>query len=175
MAVTKAPLFGLDASGTLGGSIVFSKWKGRTYVRRHAVPANPKSGLQVGMRAGFKFVSETYSGLSDAIKARWKLIGEKTQTTPLNAQMKLSQENIRIGKGCVKDPDAIAGTTPTAPATLLATALPKSLLLTWAHPVTTPGDYSTMIWIKKKKTETPPTPQKQKRCSFLLSLFFSLT
>lgn len=131
MALTKAPLFGLDAGGTLGGSIVFSKWKGRTYVRRHAIPHNPRSGLQVGMRAGFKFVSQDYANLSPTIIGHWKAIADKTSITPLNAQIKQCQQNIRLGFGCIQDPTATPGTTPHAPITGAAAAEPKTLILTW--------------------------------------------
>jgi hypothetical protein len=157
MALTKAPLFGLDAGGTLGGAIVFSKWKGRTYVRRHAIPHNPRSGLQVGMRAGFKFVTQAYVSLSGTIIDHWKLIADKTAITPLNAQVKASQQNIRLGLGCIKDPNATPGTTPTIVAGTSATAAPKTLVLAWAHPVTTPGDYSTMIWMSPTGTFTRST------------------
>jgi len=37
------PLYSQDASGTIGKAIVFSKWKGRNYVRKHVKPANPQS------------------------------------------------------------------------------------------------------------------------------------
>lgn len=157
MALTKAPLFGLDAGGTLAGAIVFSKWKGRTYVRRHAVPHNPKSGLQVGMRAGFKFITQAYAGLSATIVGHWKTIADKTSITPMNAQLRTSQINIRLGKGCIQDPTAAAGTTPTAPATATATALPKSLLLAWTHPAVTPGNYTAMIWMSTTTGFTPST------------------
>jgi len=43
MARTTAPLFSLDASGTIAKAITFSKWRGRQYVRRHAIPKNPQS------------------------------------------------------------------------------------------------------------------------------------
>jgi len=157
MALTKAPLFGLDASGQLGGSIVFSKWKGRTYVRRLAIPHNPKSGLQVGMRAAFKFVSQNYATLSATIVGHWKTVADKTSITPLNAQIRSCQENIRLGKGCIEDPTATAGTTPNAPATASATALPKSLALAWTHPGSNPGNYTAMIWMSTTTGFTPST------------------
>jgi len=157
MAITKAPLFSLDASGTLAGAIVFSKWKGRQYVRRHAIPHNPKSGLQVGMRAGFKFTSQDYKNLSGAVVSHWKALSDPLALTPLDVQQRYSQRNIRLGKGCIQDPTASAGTTPNAPTTGVATALPKSLLLTWAHPGANPGDYTTMIWMSTTTGFTPST------------------
>lgn len=157
MALTKAPLFGLDASGTIAGSIVFSKWKGRTYVRRHAVPHNPRTGLQVGMRAGFKFVSQDFANLSPTIVDHWKTIADKTGITPLNAQIKAGQQNIRLGLGVIQDPTAAPGTTPNAPTGGAAAAEPKTLVLTWLHPGANPGDYTTMVWMSTVTGFTPST------------------
>jgi hypothetical protein len=53
MAKTTAPLFGFGASGTLAKAIVFSKWKGRPYARRHVIPANPQSTAQTLTRDVF--------------------------------------------------------------------------------------------------------------------------
>jgi hypothetical protein len=131
MALTKAPLFGLDASGQVGGSIVFSKWKGRTYVRRLAIPHNPKSGLQVGVRAVFKFVTQAYVALGATPKANWKVIGNKTNVTPLNAQVQYSQRNGRVNLGPIQDPTVGAGTAPSAPASNTATPVPKGNNLAW--------------------------------------------
>lgn len=85
MAVTKGPLFSLDASGTVGGAIVFSKWKGRNYVRRHAVPANPKSGGQLGVRAMMKFLTQYWSTLTGTEQATWETRAETTNISPFNA------------------------------------------------------------------------------------------
>ncbi len=41
----------LDASGTVAGTITFSKWKGRNYVRQRVTPANPQSEMQRTYRA----------------------------------------------------------------------------------------------------------------------------
>lgn len=157
MALTKAPLFGLDAGGTVGGAIVFSRWKGRTYVRRHAIPHNPKSGLQVGMRSGFKFTSQDWANLSAAIVGRWDALAAAEQVTGLNMQQRYSQRNIRLGNGCIQDPAAVAGTTPTAPATATATAAPKTLIIDWTHPAVTPGDYTSMLWMSTTTGFTPST------------------
>lgn len=40
----------LDASGTVGGTAVFSKWKGRNYVRLRVTPQNPKTDNQASSR-----------------------------------------------------------------------------------------------------------------------------
>lgn len=126
MATTVAPLFGLDASGSLAKAIVFSKWRGRTYVRRHSVPANPKSGLQIGVRAAMRFNSQAYGSLSDAIKARWIALDAADNITGLDSMVRFNLPLNRQNFGMWSDPEASAGTTPDAP-TLTATAQPKSV------------------------------------------------
>lgn len=85
MATTKGPLFSLDASGTVGGAIVFSHWKGRNVVRRHAVPANPKSGGQVGVRSMMKFLSQQWASLTAAEQATWDTPADGPNISPFNA------------------------------------------------------------------------------------------
>lgn len=50
MAKVAGPLMSMDASGKLGDSIVFSKWKGRNTVRQFVIPANPMSSGQGDQR-----------------------------------------------------------------------------------------------------------------------------
>lgn len=54
MAKPTAPLLSFGASGTLAKTLVYSKWKGRPYVRRHVIPANPKTVAQTLTRDTFK-------------------------------------------------------------------------------------------------------------------------
>ncbi len=50
MAKVTGPLMSLDASGTVGHTAVFSKWKGRNYVRLRVTPKNVKSNDQAKTR-----------------------------------------------------------------------------------------------------------------------------
>lgn len=43
MAKVTGPLMSLDASGTVGKTATFSKWKGQNYVRLRVTPRNPQS------------------------------------------------------------------------------------------------------------------------------------
>lgn len=45
-AKVTGPLFSLSASGSVGKTLVFSKWIGRDYVRQLVIPANPQSDNQ---------------------------------------------------------------------------------------------------------------------------------
>lgn len=51
MAKVNGPLMSMDASGKLGDAIVFSKWKGRNYVRQLVTPANPQTADQKTVRS----------------------------------------------------------------------------------------------------------------------------
>ena len=64
MAKPTAPLLSFGASGSLAKTMVYSKWKGRPYVRRHVIPANPKSTAQVLTRNAFASANDI-----------WKLMG----------------------------------------------------------------------------------------------------
>ena len=42
MAKVTGPLLSLEASGTVGDALTFSRWVGRPYVRRYTVPTAEK-------------------------------------------------------------------------------------------------------------------------------------
>lgn len=50
MAKLTGPVLSLDASGTIAGTVTYSKWKGQNYARLRVKPYNPKSDYQVGIR-----------------------------------------------------------------------------------------------------------------------------
>lgn len=152
MATTKAPLFGLDASGTLAKSIVFSKWRGRTYVRRHAIPSNPKSNLQKGMRSVFKYITQAFGALTQAQKDAWNALAAPDNITQLNAQVRDAQTRARLNLGWRLGPSEGAGTTPDAPTALVATGFNKSITLSWTRPALDLGDYTSAVHIKTADT-----------------------
>lgn len=94
MKVT-APGFSLDASGSLGGAIVASKWKGRNYFRELVRPSNPKSGSQVGVRAMFKFLAQYWASLSTANQATWQDLADQLVASPFNGFMSANQKRWR--------------------------------------------------------------------------------
>ena len=68
MAIVNGPLMSVDASGKFGGSMVFSKWKGRNYARKLITPSNPKSAKQLGVRAMMGFLANAWKALTAGIK-----------------------------------------------------------------------------------------------------------
>lgn len=88
MAVVYAPLMSLDASGTIGKAITFSKWKGRNYVRKRVVPANPKSVLQVSTRAMMRFLSQAWTDVGSTPQGSWDEPAAAINVSPFNAYIK---------------------------------------------------------------------------------------
>lgn len=85
MAIVSGPLFSLDASGKLANAIVFSKWKGRPYVRQLVKPANPKSALQVSVRAMLRFLAQMWQGIGSTPQASWEDLADASIISPFNA------------------------------------------------------------------------------------------
>lgn len=83
MALVSGPAMSLDASGSLGGAIVFSKWKGRNYVRQLVKPLNPKSAKQTGVRAMLKFLTQRWPYIGDTTS--WDAPAEASQISAINA------------------------------------------------------------------------------------------
>lgn len=147
MALVKAPLFGLDASGALGDSIVFSKWRGRSYVRILTQPANPRSGLQVGMRSVFKYITQSWAGLTAGLKTEWEAEATADNITGLNAQVRACQKLARRNIGWIEGPSESSGTTPDAITSLSGVAQPKTVVWSWTRPAGNKGDYTTAFYM----------------------------
>jgi len=154
MATTKAPLFGLDASGTIGGAIVFSKWRGRTYVRRHAIPANPQSGLQVGMRSNLKFISQIWSSLNTAQRAAWAPLAAVDNITDLNAMTRDAQRRARLNDAPRRGPSEAAGTAASAPTIGTIVEQYKTLVVPWTPGATAP-QWAWAVYLSKTTGFTP--------------------
>lgn len=56
MAKVTGPLMSLEASGTIGNALTFSRWVGRPYVRRYTVPSNPQTWDQEAHRNRFSAI-----------------------------------------------------------------------------------------------------------------------
>jgi len=91
MVRVSAPALSLDASGSIAGSMTYSKWKGRNYVRSLVIPANPKSGPQVGVRSMFRFLTQEWNGLDAAPQATWKDRADAQAISPFNAYVQYNQ------------------------------------------------------------------------------------
>lgn len=138
MVRVQAPALSLEASGSLGGALVFSRWKGRPYVRALVKPANPKSGGQVGMRAMLKFLSQNWTNVSAGNQATWETRADQKVISPFNAFVGYNQFRWRDFLAPTQhDPEDTADTAPVL-GTLAAAAGVRSITIT--QPVTTAND-----------------------------------
>ena len=95
MVKVNAPAMSLDASGSLGGAIVFSKWKGRNYVRTLVRPSNPRSVLQVAVRAMMRFLSQKWAAVAGNEQATWDDLANASSISPFNAYVGFNLTNWR--------------------------------------------------------------------------------
>jgi hypothetical protein len=155
MVRVKAPLFSLDASGTIGKSIVFANWKGRNYVRRHAIPANPNSGLQVGIRSVFRFISQDYKNLTAGQQNDWVVLAAADNITPLDAQIRDAITRARRNLGWRMDNTAVDPGAIDAPTGGTATVQPKTLVVGWTEPAANKPDYCYALYASTTTGFTP--------------------
>ena len=84
MARTKGPLFSLDASGSIAKTIVYSKWKGRNYVRRHTIPYNPQTALQINVRKAMTLLVAFWQSIDQPSQDLYNTEGVKIQLSGFN-------------------------------------------------------------------------------------------
>ena len=121
MPRVSGPLFSLDASGALDDTIVYSKWKGRPYVRKWASPSNPKSPGQLGIRAMFRALSKAWDALTAPEQASYEELAESLNVSPFNVFMKFNMELWREYNAPSKDIARAQAHTGTTVATLVTT------------------------------------------------------
>lgn len=112
MAVVVGPLMSVDATGTFAGAAVYSHWKGRNTVRRHAVPANPRSVGQLSVRAMMKFLSQYWDDLSSAEQTSWDARAEAGRFSAFNAFVQFDM--LRWGVNLLPRKDEAADMSDTA-------------------------------------------------------------
>lgn len=115
MVKLAGPMMSLDASGSIANSITFSKWKGRNYARQLVRPANPKSALQVSMRAMMRFLSQSWLGMTATPKATWLNLATAGNFSNFNAYVQANQRRWRqFLPPSQTNPNPGTGTLPSA-------------------------------------------------------------
>ncbi len=82
-----------DARGKIG-DVVFSGWKGRAYVRRRVIPANPNSAAQQAIRGAMTLCVASWQSFSANEKNSWIDYAASRAISTFNAfvQSNVSQE-----------------------------------------------------------------------------------
>jgi hypothetical protein len=122
MAKITAPLLSMGARGSIGKTLVASKWRGVPYMRQHVVPANPNTVAQQGVRSTFALLREMWKNAPAAIYDTWNSFA---QGRPFLGVNKWIGENMRVlntmpdMNNVIFSPGSKGG---PAPATFLAVA-----------------------------------------------------
>lgn len=85
MAKVQGPLLSIGGSGQIGNSQVYSRWKGRPYVRRYVIPANPQSTEQTKTRTVFTFLNDLWRTAPAEFVAPWTAFAQGKVLTNRNA------------------------------------------------------------------------------------------
>lgn len=95
MAKTTAPLLSFGGSGQIGKTMVYGSWKGRSYVRRHVIPANPQSSEQTITRNAFSFLQSVYKFAPAIVTSVWEAYASGLVLTSRNAFTKFNLPVLR--------------------------------------------------------------------------------
>lgn len=115
MARVTGPLFSFSASGAIGKTLVASSWKGRAYFRKLVTPANPKSALQVSVRAMMRFLAQQWAGIGSTPQGTWEDLADAGQISPFNAYVGRNASRWREFQAPSQSyPAAETGTEPVA-------------------------------------------------------------
>ena len=153
MASVKGPLMSMDASGKLANAVVFSKWKGRAYVRGHVVPSNPKSAGQKGVRAMMRFLAVVWDGLSALEKSGWETLAAATGISPFNAFVAYNMDRWTQFTTPIITPGQAAGTAPTMGALTVTGGVRQ---ITYSQAITTPQNiWGVLFFLNATGTYTP--------------------
>ena len=138
MVRVNGPAFSLEASGSLAGALVFSRWKGRPYIRELVKPSNPRTGGQVGIRQMLRFLTQEWQGIPSASQVTWKDRADSKVVSNFNAYVGYNVYRWRDFLAPTKeDPEGTTGTPPVV-GTLTAVAGVRSITVTQA--ITTVND-----------------------------------
>jgi len=90
-----APLLSMRASGQIGHTMVFSKWKGRAYVREYVEPSNPQTTEQTVTRDTFSWLQRVYKTAPALFVEPWARYASGKVLTDRNAFTKFNLAALR--------------------------------------------------------------------------------
>lgn len=141
MAKPTAPLLSFGASGQIGKTMVYGSWRGRSYVRRHVVPANPQSAEQTITRNAFSFMQSVYKFAPALVTDVWTAAARGKALTARNAFTKASLglirgesdlDNLILSGGALGGPPPASATpTPGSGSISVAITAPAVLPSGW--------------------------------------------
>lgn len=150
MANIKGGLFSLSQKGTIGDAITFTSNRGKPYVRMQSKRKQPRSVMQIGMRALQTWISQEYKNLSEQVIETWRVQAEPDNITPLNAWLRDAQKRQQVGLPYRQFVTQATGIVD-APTALEVTAEFRSLKLAWTRPFfLRRGNWSAAVYLSQE-------------------------
>lgn len=112
MAKTVAPLLSFDAGGQIAKTQVYARWKGRPYVRRYVIPANPNTVEQQKTRGAFAWLMQAWKFYPAGAQAGWAAYADSLRITDRNAWAKINLATLRNAtdlENLIVSPSALSG------------------------------------------------------------------
>ncbi len=103
MVKLKGPIFSQQASGTIAKTLTVSSWKGRAYMKKHAVPTNNQQPTQLGVRVVMSFLAKQWSLLSPTEQLSWDELAAALNVSALNAYVSINQKRFADGAAFTKE------------------------------------------------------------------------
>lgn len=117
MPKVTAPLLSFEARGQIAKTQVYSSWKGRPYVRRYVIPANPNSAAQQLTRTAFAFCNGVYKFAPSDMTDAWDAYAQGQVLTGRNAFIKQNLPLLRTAAdldNMIGSPGARGGFAPAS-------------------------------------------------------------
>ncbi len=135
MAKTKGPLMSLDASGTVADTIVFSKWKGRNYVRSHVIPSNPQSPRQTAYRAQMAGLVALFKANVAMLNAAFGERAAQRSISPFNAFTGFNQNRLSLGRFAAISPTPTEAAPANNATNVAAVVTGRYVTVSWTDPL----------------------------------------
>jgi len=131
MVKTQGPILGLQASGSLGGALIYSNWKGRGTLRKLTKPAQPRTALQIASRAMMKYLGIHWAELSAYDQSSWTELATQTNISPYNAYLSHALKRWRHFKPPLDNPTLLEEPVESTFGESSATGSVRQITLWW--------------------------------------------
>jgi len=88
MAIVTGPLHSIQASGQFGKTMIFERWKGRSYAKVYKVPTVRRTDSQRAVRAIMKWLTWAWTVANDEQKETWNQLALEANVSPIAAYLK---------------------------------------------------------------------------------------
>jgi len=137
--ITFSPLI-TAASGKVKDT-VFSKWKGRAYIRARVTPANPRTAAQTAVRQSLARCVTMWQSFEVQLKSAWQLYAGPYSISGYNAWMKLNRASEQAGTALLTSP-VNNDVLPTSDLAAVSGGFSGEIDITWSDPGQGAGYYA---------------------------------